>query len=97
MATRSTDPWTSHAADSSVKISQQKVNALLRLLKIGLMDEDLVFLYQNESLEGRLPCAGESGIRTLRNQLWKQGRVLDSGKIGKTRSGRQAIIWVTNE
>ena len=97
MATRTTDPWTSHAADKSVKNSEQKVNAVLRLLRNGMIDEDLIFHYQNESLEGKLPWASESGLRTLRNILWKKGWILDSGKTLQTRSGRQAVVWITNE
>jgi hypothetical protein len=92
---RKTDPWTSHEASRSVNHSEAKEKALLKILRKPMTDEQMVELYLAKALSNELPWASPSGLRTLRNRLWKDGLVKDTSKTIVTRSGRKAIVWKT--
>jgi hypothetical protein len=89
---RTTDPWTSHEAKKSVKLSPEKISGILSLLKQPMTDEQMVEAYQ--AMEG-LPWASPSGLRTLRANLYRNGMVENTGEVANTRSGRKSIIWRT--
>lgn len=94
---RTTDPATSHAAARSIPAGQLRDSqeAILRLFReLGPMtDELLVERYQDAVDDGLRPSQSPSGIRTRRDELTGQGRLRDSGRKTRTRSGQQAIVW----
>jgi len=90
---RITDPWTSHQAKLSVKNSPDKAKVMLKILRSGMTDEQMVEHYTILALNNEAPWASPSGLRTLRNSLWKDGKVKDTQKVALTRSGRNAIVW----
>ena len=91
-AARITDPATSHEAAESVKNVTATQAAILKLLTAAPMsDEDLIWYYQQGW--NNFPRASESGIRSRRAELVKQGLVKDSGDRRRLQSGRNAIIW----
>lgn len=90
---RRTDPWTSKQAKLSVKNSPDKAKAILKMLRSGMTDEQMVELYTALALNNEVPWASPSGLRTLRNSLWKDGKIKDTNKVALTQSGRNAIVW----
>lgn len=95
---RALDPATSHQAAASVKNISATQSAILNLLQISSMtDEDLVYFYRQQVDMGAdqrdFPRASESGIRSRRADLVKQGLVKDSGERVRLVSGRNAIVW----
>lgn len=87
---RKTDPQTSHEAARSVKNSDLKIECLLKALARPRTDEGMIEAYRNMK---KSPMASESGLRTLRVYLYRQGLVRDTGERRKTASGRNAIVW----
>jgi hypothetical protein len=90
---RRTDPETSHEAAASVKNKATTANTILWLLQSPMTDIELVNAYNAIAANGGTVRASESGIRTSRNKLWKEGKVVDTGQRSKTPSGRNAIVW----
>ena len=89
--TRTTDPATSHAAGASVtKEEILRLRALVLCVLEGgpKTDEELVDMFDVLGWKGT-----PSGIRTRRNELWKLGKIANTGETRKTRSGRAAIVW----
>jgi len=88
---RLTDPQTSiDAAQSVVNITPVK-RAILDALHTAMTDEELI-----RTLRATFgpKFASESGIRSRRAELVREGFVEDSlGRI-KTESGRLSIVWV---
>lgn len=87
---RSTDPWTSHEAEASVKDVPEKAQYLLKALKKPRTDEQMIEAYRAYR---KAPWASESGLRTLRVKLYRAGLIVDTGKVLKTQSNRKAIVW----
>jgi hypothetical protein len=87
---RKTDPSTSHQAAASVRNVTDTQKAILKALKRGLTDNDLLVAYRNLR---KAPQASDSGIRSRRAELVAQELVADTGKRVKLPSGRNAIVW----
>lgn len=91
--TRNSDPLTSHWAEQSVTNLTETKLVILTLLDTGMTDEQLIKAYNNCVDLGIASKASESGIRSRRAELVKQGAVIDTGMLGETGSGRRSIIW----
>jgi hypothetical protein len=87
---RLTDPQTSHEAAESVGNLTATKEAILKALARPGTDVDLVERYQNLR---NAPRASESGIRSRRAELVRDGLVQDSGDRVRLASGRNAIVW----
>lgn len=87
---RFTDPHTSHEAAASALITPVK-RVILDALQTAMTDEQLVATVQ--ATQG-LTFASESGIRSRRAELVRDGYVEDTGSRVKTVSGRHSIVWV---
>lgn len=88
---RLTDPQTSHdAANSVIRLTLTK-RIILEVLQTAMTDEDLI-----STIRARhgYKFASESGIRSRRAELVREGFVEDSLGRALTESGRQAILWV---
>ena len=89
---RRTDPQTSHDAADSVEDITATKRHILKLLRTPKCDEQLVVMFRaNGPVDLRMKS--ESGIRSRRAELVREGRVADTGKRIKLASGRQAIVW----
>lgn len=89
---RKTDPRTSHEAADSVKDITATQAHILKMLRTPKCDEQLVVVFRtNGPLDLRMKS--ESGIRSRRAELVREGRVVDTGKRIKLASGRNAIMW----
>ena len=93
---RNTDPVTSHeaAAHASKKMRLKQRAVLDVLARLGpSTDVDLVDGYYR--LHRRLghPQQADSGIRTRRDELRRQGLVVDTGLKAILATGRRAIVW----
>lgn len=91
---RKSDPVTSHEAANSVDEfkATQTQEAILKLLKQAMTDQDLVFDYHVAVIRGDAPKASESGIRSRRAELAERKLVVPVG-YKKLESGRRAIVW----
>lgn len=87
---RLTDPSTSHLAAASVQNVTDTQKHILKALKRGLTDNDLLVAYRNLR---KAPMASDSGIRSRRAELVALELVEDTGKRVKLPSGRHAIVW----
>lgn len=87
---RRTDPKTSHDAAESVQDVTATQDYVLRALRKPRTDVELLEAYRNFK---RAPRASESGLRTRRSELVRQGLVRDSGRRVVLESGRAAIVW----
>lgn len=90
---RKTDPGTSHAAARSVQNISPTQQAILGLLKDRMNDEALINVYNAMARGGYVPAASESGIRSRRAELVKQGLVIDTGERSLMTTGRLATVW----
>jgi hypothetical protein len=93
---RRTDPVTSHEAAASVskKMRANQRAVLTVLARIGpSTDIDLVDQYDRLARKLDLPRQAGSGIRTRRDELRRQGLVVDTGTKAILPSGRRAIVW----
>jgi hypothetical protein len=90
---RNTDPATSHGAAATITrtaVTDTQRMVLDALQAHGpLTDEQL---FQRIAEIERKPVS-VSGVRTRRNELVADGRVIDTGDRQPTRAGRQAIVW----
>lgn len=90
---RLSDPITSKLAALSIapeSISDCK-RRILELLQKPMTDEELVEAYAQPAWREIAPQS-PSGIRSRRAALTEAGLIVEAGR-GKTRSGRQAIVW----
>lgn len=94
--TRKGDPITSHEAEKSVKNITGTQRAILAILRLPTQDEDLIRRYEALAEKGFAPKASPSGIRSRRAELVDRGLVEDSGIKVRTKSGRNAILWLAN-
>lgn len=93
---RNTDPDTSHEAAASVKNLTKTQVTILHLFedkRDRMTDEQLVSWYRWAEANLDAPTASESGIRSRRAELVRQGYLKDSGAREKLRTGRNAIVW----
>lgn len=87
---RKTDPQTSHAAAASVKDISLTKHYILKCLVRARTDVELIEAY------GKLknaPRASESGIRSRRAELVREGYVVPTGLEVQLESGRYAKVW----
>ena len=91
---RTTDPSTSHEAAASIKNVTPVQAAILGILFRPMTDEQLIQEYRKtQAMMPRLFAnASDSGIRSRRAELVKQGLVFPVG-YGKTKSNRNTIVW----
>ena len=95
---RTSDPIESHLAAASLdhfKLSRVE-EAILKLLVTPMTDEELVEAYEASMKLGVIQPSSQSGIRTRRNHLWMKQLVRVVG-VTKSKSGRQARVWLTND
>lgn len=88
---RSTDPDTSHEAAASIKDlrqSQFKVWMLFGAFPDGATDEELLDRARQIGF-----LISDSGLRTRRSELVRQGLVEWSGEKKWTTSGRRTRVW----
>lgn len=92
---RTTDPQTSHEAARSVsKLRDMYETMLIAFESLGPMNDDqLIRLWRVGVNELGWREASESGIRSRRSELVAQGKLIDSGKRVKMKSGRMSIVW----
>ena len=90
---RKTDPGTSFIAARSVQNISPTQQGILNLLIEGMTDESLVNVYTGLAKGGYVPMASESGIRSRRAELVKQGLVVDTGERATMTTGRLATVW----
>lgn len=91
---RITDPQTSHDAAESVTNLTQTKRLILQVLETGAMsDEQLVNAFDTGTRVFGYPRVSESGLRSRRAELVRDGLVVDSGTRVKMASGRNAIVW----
>jgi len=89
---RRPDPVTSHLAALSVTALNEKQNAVLAMFGGPFTDELLIDAYYQAEVAGIVPAQSESGIRTRRKELVRAGFLREAG-VGRSRSGRSAILW----
>lgn len=87
---RKQDPATSHVAAATVQDITATKLAVLRALKRSRTDVQILEIYLKDR---KAPKASESGIRSRRAELVRDGFVVDSGSRMKLDSGRMAIVW----
>lgn len=92
---RNTDPTTSHAAARSVRNQTDTHERILDLLeRFGdATDEELVIYWRQMRDLADWPAISPSGLRSRRAELVDLGLVVDTGRRGKTASGRSCIVW----
>jgi len=83
-------PWTSHAAERSVINKPAKQEGILKVLKKPMTDEQMTNAYRR--LKG-VPWASDSGLRTLRARLVRQGLIENTGIVEANITGRKSIVW----
>jgi hypothetical protein len=95
---RNTDPIESHLAAASldgIKLTRIE-QSILEILREPMTDEELVERYEQKMSLGLIQASSQSGIRTRRNHLWMKQLVRVVG-VTKSKSGRQARVWLAND
>lgn len=89
---RRDDPDTSHEAAASVTALTATRLAILDVLDEWgpSTDEKIADLYDG-------PQASPSGLRTRRSELVRAGKVYDTGRRERLRSGRFAAVWALDD
>lgn len=90
---RKTDPATSHEAADRVKDISLVQHYVLKALLRPRSDSEMIEAYRKMA---KSPSHSESGLRTRRNELVKQGKVINTGQFTYTDSGRRTIVWKAN-
>lgn len=91
---RSTDPTTSHEAAKTITwqhMSEQK-RIIYAILQEPHTDEELFTMYETAVRCGLAPKASPSGVRTRRNELYRE-KLIEAVGYGKTISKRRSIVW----
>lgn len=70
--------------------------AILRLLGRPVLDEELVRMYQDRYRSMRLPQQSESGLRSRRAELARDGRLVE-GEKRRMSTGRMGRAWSVKE
>lgn len=86
---RTTDPQTSHDAARSVTNISPLKQVITELLDTPMTDPEL---FVRIGYRYSAPVT-ESGVRSRRAELVRDGRVKDTGSRQKLESGRSAIVW----
>ena len=60
---------------------------------VALTDEALVQVYAYRMSAHGWGMASPSGLRSRRNELVREGLVVEVDRLGRTSSGRKAIRW----
>lgn len=91
---RKTDPKTSHEAAASVNLNAMTATKkmIYAILQEPFTDEQVAELYANAVRLDLAPKASLSGIRSRRNELYREG-LIEAVAYGKTESNRRAIVW----
>lgn len=91
---RHTDPTTSHQAAASVNLNTMTATKkmIYAILQEPFTDEQVLELYENAVRLELAPRQSLSGLRTRRNELYREG-LIEAVGFGKTISNRRAIIW----
>ena len=89
---RRDDPDTSHAAAASVTALTATRLAIIDVLATygPATDETIALHYDG-------PPASPSGLRTRRSELVRAGKVYDTGRRQRLRSGRHAVVWALDD
>jgi hypothetical protein len=90
------DPVTSHEAAASVRnvtATHDRILEVLRDLRLA-SDEEIAARYRSLALERGWSAASPSGLRSRRAELVERGLVADSGRSGRTSSGRRTTLWI---
>lgn len=89
---RNSDPETSHAAASKVtNLGPVRDGIINALYTFGPQtDEGLAAIFKKWAA---FPKCSPSGLRSRRSELVTLGFIEDSGEVGKTEFGNDAIIW----
>lgn len=93
---RNTDPATSHEAAQSLTALVKQRAVVYNLFDVfGPMTDEMLVrrAEQVREWDGQGVHVSPSGARTRRNELVRQGLIVDSGRRGVTSSGRQAVVW----
>lgn len=95
---RAGDPLTSYEAAESVGDIGEKRRTImwaLQSLHSGATDEGIARRYEElrDEFPQFYPRQSPSGLRSRRSELVTLGLVKDSGRRGKTASGRSSIVW----
>jgi hypothetical protein len=96
---RQGDPSTSHVAAASVgnlTENQRAVMAVFRIAPGGILDEELIKLYQDNYKLLRLPRQSDSGIRSRRSELAVAGKLKELEKA-RMSTGRLGRTWTIND
>jgi hypothetical protein len=88
---RRTDPATSHEAAASLGHLAPAQELVRKALELGGPMTDEGIWAQLCSMPDNY--ISRSGARTRRSELWKMGRVMDSGLREYTEAGRLSIVW----
>jgi hypothetical protein len=89
---RALDRLTSHeAAESVIHLSETK-KAIYTLLEFSRTDEELILAYYQLVKKKLAPKASDSGIRSRRAELVREGLVKETG-FDKTIAGRRTTVW----
>ena len=89
---RTLDPETSHEAAESVQNITETQEAIYKLLRQPMTDQQLIAFYRELVEFGKAPMASESGIRSRRAEL-VQLSLIEAKGDSKTWSGRRCIVW----
>ena len=84
---------TSMAAARAIEGKSDSIRGLVYRTFLGRVEDGVT----DDELFNYWPSQSQSPLRPRRIELVKLGLVKDSGKTRKTRSGRQAVIWVAVE
>lgn len=87
---RKTDPFTSHEAADRVKDITLVQHYVLKALRRPRNDSEMIEAYK--AIKGA-PNHSESGLRSRRAELVKEGKVENTGKVVVMPSGRRSIVW----
>ena len=94
---RSTDPQTSHEAARTVNVTKGQQTVLNEFLMYHeLTDEALIEALQVRQDSCPDAKLSDSGARSRRAELVAIGILKDTGRYGKTATGRKTTIWGLN-
>ena len=92
---RQRDPWTSRAAGRSVAdVSRSQEDVLSLLRRFGpATDEEIALRHAARVALGEMKRQSPSGLRTRRSELQRAGKIVATGRVRHTVSGRATLEW----